>query len=404
MPAKKRPSKSKAKSSRRARRKASNVGAPGRLKFIAVVLLLLAVGGIVGVRYLDSPRGRAALLDRGKVTYYAQVQEETGAALKRALGRFGLRRAVTESAGTMTVDGNRVRPLRWDIRCPESVNLVKLNLALTRAAASTGARVRKSEEIDDGRGLAFVVGTRRYDTHRLTIRKPGPQEPAAEPRARRPKLALVIDDFGYNDNDVADEILSLDLPLTISILPTLPYSERMLERAKALGRCTLLHLPMEPEEAIRTDIPPVTTSMSGNEIETMVRTYVEQMPGIDGVNNHQGSLATADGRVMRAVLDVLSRDHLFFLDSLTSPKSVAYNTARELGVPTARNDLFIDADTEDPDVVEERLRRLVDTAKRHGEAVGIGHPHRWTLEAIKASRGYLEGAGVDLVYVSDLME
>jgi polysaccharide deacetylase 2 family uncharacterized protein YibQ len=135
-----------------------------------------------------------------------------------------------------------------------------------------------------------------------------------------------------------------------------------------------------------------------------VSKYVESLPGIDGVNNHQGSLATADERVMRAVLATLGRYDLFFLDSLTSAKSLAYNTARELGVPAARNRVFVDADTEDIEVVEERLRGLVATALRSGSAIGIGHPHLWTLEAIKANKTYIENAGVELVYVSELVE
>jgi polysaccharide deacetylase 2 family uncharacterized protein YibQ len=219
-----------------------------------------------------------------------------------------------------------------------------------------------------------------------------------------PKVAIVIDDFGYNRNGVVEAMLALDVPLTISILPTLPHSRRILERARELGRCTLLHLPMEPEEDVTPDIPPVTTAMDAREIAALVARYVESMPGIDGVNNHQGSLATTDERVMRTVLDTLEGYDLFFLDSLTSAKSLAYNVARELGVPAARNSVFLDADTEDPVVVEERLRRLVAVAQRAGSAIGIGHPHRWTLEAIEANTAYLENAGVELVYVSELVE
>jgi hypothetical protein len=107
---------------------------------------------------------------------------------------------------------------------------------------------------------------------------------------------------------------------------------------------------------------------------------------------------------MKAVMTALERYDVFFLDSLTSPKSLAYNTAREMGVPAARNSVFLDDDTEDSEVVEERLRRLVAVARRQGSAIGIAHPHPWTLEALKANRAYLDNSGVELVYVSELVD
>jgi polysaccharide deacetylase 2 family uncharacterized protein YibQ len=217
-------------------------------------------------------------------------------------------------------------------------------------------------------------------------------------------VAIVIDDFGYWKGGVASEMLELDLPLTVSVLPTLPYSAAMLARARETGHCTLLHLPMEAEEGNGYDIEPVRTTMSGDEIRGMVEDYLDQLDGVDGVNNHQGSLATTDVRVMEEVLGVLRRRRLFFLDSLTSANSVAYNTARELGVPAARNRVFLDDDTEDPEVVSERLRRLVELAGKHGSAIGIGHPHRWTLQALLESESFLESAGVDLVPVCALVQ
>jgi polysaccharide deacetylase 2 family uncharacterized protein YibQ len=374
------------------------------MKALAAVLVVLAVAGIVTVKFLQTPRGRALLLDRGAITYYAQVQEEVGDALKAALEDYGLRRHIAERATFAHTDGETVLVLEWDVPCGESTNFVRLNVSLTKAAQSAGARVRRSEESDDGSALELRVGTGRFDTHRITVRR-APRPTVAETATRtRPMVAIVIDDFGYNHNGVVEAMLALDVPITVSILPTLPYSQRILERARELGRCTLLHLPMEPEEDVTADIPPVTTAMGEQEIAAMVAKYVESMPGIDGVNNHQGSLATADRRVMKTVLDTLEGYDLFFLDSLTSPKSLAYNTARELGVPAAQNSVFLDADTEDVGVVEERLRRLAETAQRSGSAIGIGHPHVWTLEAIRSNAAYFENSGVEMVYLSELVE
>ena len=249
----------------------------------------------------------------------------------------------------------------------------------------------------------ITVGSRRYPTHRITITQPGRAERPPSPAEGEPRLALVIDDFGYSKNETVESFLMIDLPLTISVLPSLPRSRYVLERAQSLGKETLLHLPMEAEGE-PADAGFVRTAMSDESIRELVERYLEDSKGVAGVNNHQGSLATQDRRVMMAVISVLKSHGLFFLDSLTSSKSIAYNTAGSMDVAAARNDLSLDAATEDPAVVEERLVRLIAQAKRTGSAIGIGHPKRWTYEAIAASERLFKESGVELVFVSELVE
>jgi polysaccharide deacetylase 2 family uncharacterized protein YibQ len=367
------------------------------------VLLVVLVAGIAAVKYFQSPGGRARLLDAGFNAYYAQVQDEIGAALRGALNEFDLRGKVDEKAAFETAHGKTIRPLQWRIACDQSCNYVLINIALTRAVRRAGGTVRHSEETDGGKTFLFTVGTRKFDTHRLKFMHW--TRPAGRPQTKpRPRVALVIDDFGYSRNGVTEEMLALDLPLTVAILPSLPYSTFVLELAQNHGKCTILHLPMEPEENHGNDLAMVTTGMDAGEIERLIDRYVQSLPGIEGVNNHQGSRATADPRVMEIVMKTIKSYGLFFLDSLTSSKSVAYNTAVDLGVASARNSVSLDDDTEDPEVVEERIRRLVSIARRHGAAVGIGHPRRWTLQALKNSETLLKNADVELVYLSDIVD
>ncbi|HEX5132242.1 MAG TPA: divergent polysaccharide deacetylase family protein, partial [Candidatus Krumholzibacteria bacterium] len=110
-----------------------------------------------------------------------------------------------------------------------------------------------------------------------------------------------------------------------------------------------------------------------------------------------------DPRVMRAVCAALKPYGVFFLDSLTSPKSVAYTVAVESGLPAVSNTLFLDDATDRREDVEDRIHELVDRARRHGVAVGIGHPHPWTLEALSASIDFLDAANVELVTVCELV-
>jgi polysaccharide deacetylase 2 family uncharacterized protein YibQ len=372
-------------------------------RLMIAALVILAVTGIVAVKYFQTSEGRAQLLDAGFHGYYAQVQMDIGDGLRRSLAVFGLRGRVDERAEIEHAGGKTVRILEWRIVCDESFNYVQINVALTKAVRENGGIVRHSEETDGGDKFLFTVGTHRYDTHRLVFSRSAPAV-SRKPDKSRPKLALVIDDFGYSRNGLVKDMLALDLPLTIAVLPSLPYSTYALERAQEKGKCTILHLPMEPDENQGGDIEMVTTDMQPREIEQLVERYIRSLPGIEGVNNHQGSRATCDRRVMDIVLTTIKSHGLFFLDSLTSAESVAYNVAREMGVPTARNDLFIDADTEDAAIVERRIRQLVTTARKRGTAVGIGHPRRWTLEALKNSEMFLKEADVELVFLNDLVD
>jgi polysaccharide deacetylase 2 family uncharacterized protein YibQ len=388
------------------------------------VLAAVAIAGILLVKFLESPRGSVFLLDLGFTGRYEAVQSALGGELRRAVGKLGLREVSEERAVPVAVGARQAARREWALGAADNQSLVRINLALTEAVHRAGGVVRSSKEAPDGSGLTLEMGSRRHTTHRIVVgRGLGPAVAArdGEPRGRpdsradegdrgeraRPvepprRIALVIDDFGYSRGKVVEDFLEIDIPLTVSVIPTLAYSRYVLERASQAGKHAILHLPMEAE-AYASDVPPVETSMSREEIDSLVEKYLDETPGAVGVNNHLGSLATRDARVMEAVITVIARHHLFFFDSLTSSKSIAYNTALRLGVPSVRNDLFIDADTEDRRVVAERLARLIDIAKTRGSAVGIGHPRPWTLDAIRECRGIARDAGVEFVFLSSVV-
>jgi polysaccharide deacetylase 2 family uncharacterized protein YibQ len=375
---------------------------PGRDKFIVGFLVILIVAGIVAVKWSRTTRGLAFLLDHGFARYYEQVQEDVDSGLRSALQDLGLVQSLKESKKRLDVKGRRCHVKLWDVACGEECDFFHVNAALTRTMRRMGVRVREAVEGEDGALLTIEAGSNRYPTHRILIRK-SPRRVVAEGKPR-PKLAILIDDFGYADNDLIEAFLSLDFPVTISVIPSLPHSQDAAALAHKLGKEILLHLPMEPVEPMKSDVDVVLTSMNDRDIRDLVERYAGELPYVSGANNHMGSLATQDARVMKAVLSVLKSRGLFFLDSLTSGKSVAYNTARSMGVGSARNDLFLDAETEDPGVIEKRLERLISIAKRNGSAIGIGHPKRWTLEALKRGAAMIEQSGVELVFVSEVID
>ena len=389
------------------KRSSSRTGSSRTFKFAIALLVILAVGGTAAVRFLQSTRGAVFMVDNGLDNAYPRVQGDVSIALKRSLEASGLRQRIrVRDASVRAEPGGSDKPLRWDIPCDETADLILINVALTGAIRRIGAVVRRAEESDDGRTLFYDVGTNTRDTHRLTIRRLAPEAVTQHLRDTKPlpRVAILIDDFGYSRGGVPREILDLKLPLSIAILPELRFSRAVLADARARKRCVLLHLPLEGREPADPDLPAITTGMSDAEIASLVGEYMESLPGVDGVNNHQGSIASADARVMHAVCAALKPYDVFFLDSLTSAKSVAYTMAVDSGLRAASNTLFLDDATDRREDVEDRIRELIRLARKHGSAIGIGHPHPWTLDALQASIDDLDAAEVQLVTVCELID
>jgi polysaccharide deacetylase 2 family uncharacterized protein YibQ len=390
------------------RRKKTNAGTPFRVKLLVAFLICIVVFGIGWVKLFQTTRGRLNLLDAGLVVYYNHVQDELDDELRVALRSAGLQRDLHVRVARERHAGRELLVRRWETICRSDCSAAKIGLAFTKALDETGASAHSSivewqHGAVSGEDLVIQVGSRRFPTHHIEVRMYHDIAPPALRPQMTPRLALVIDDFGYAKTDLSEAFLDLDVPLTISVIPSLARTRYAIEGAHQRNKEAILHVPMEAEEEPQ-DGPSVLTTMSDEEITILLNDYLDDNPGVVGINNHMGSKATRDPRVMTAVISVLKRRDLFFFDSLTSTKSIAYNTAKSMSVPTTRNDMFLDADTEDAKVVEERLQSLIRLARRKGVAVGIGHPKRWTYEAIKRNEEVLKRSGVQLVFVSDLME
>lgn len=248
-----------------------------------------------------------------------------------------------------------------------------------------------------------------------TAPPPVPASPAASPPAsaeeavspaRRPvraRLAIVIDDWGY-DWQAADAFFSLDAPLTVAVIPFLPYTRRQALEARQRGFEVLVHLPMQPQDP-RVDPGPnaITTDLPDDEIRRRVERAIDAVPGAVGVSNHMGSRATADRRVMEQVLAAVARRGLFFLDSHTTPASVVGAVARDFGMPWAQNNLFLDGQ-HDVLAVRKRLELGARRALARGHAIVIGHVRPATAAAVASVLPELRRQGIEVVPVSALLQ
>jgi uncharacterized protein len=226
--------------------------------------------------------------------------------------------------------------------------------------------------------------------------------PTPTPNPSGPKLALIVDDCGQWV-DIERGYIALPIPLTLSVLPHVHAGTQIAQEAQNAGKGVMLHLPMETISGVYPGPGEVKTSMSDAQIVAQVQDDLAQVPLAQGVNNHEGSKASADPRVMRDVMQVLSQHGgLFFIDSRTNAASVGAQEATAAGIPTASRDVFLD-NREDVNYTEGQLREAAAIALRTGNAIAIGHPRATTLEAVRAMIPQLQAKGITFVLVSSLV-
>jgi len=218
-----------------------------------------------------------------------------------------------------------------------------------------------------------------------------------------PKVAFIIDDLGY-ETKVAKKIMELEFPIALSILPFLQYSEFIAEEARKNNQEIMLHLPMEPSNSSANPGPGAIKSyMSEEEIRQAVRDCILNFPYIIGVNNHMGSKITEDREIMEIVLEEIKGYNLFFIDSITTKNSIAYEVAQEMEIKSAVRSVFLDNEN-DMEYIKGQMLEVQETALREGEAIAIGHSRINTYYVLKRMIPELIRAGIEIVPVSELVK
>ncbi|MBE1445185.1 divergent polysaccharide deacetylase family protein [Paenibacillus sp. OAS669] len=212
------------------------------------------------------------------------------------------------------------------------------------------------------------------------------EEPQASVASKR--IAIVIDDLG-NGMQGTEEMMTMPFPLTVAVMPFLPTTRQDAERAHQAGHDVLIHLPMEPLKANHEALGPgvITTRQSEDEIRQRVLEAITDVPYAVGINNHMGSKATADKRVMKVVLQICKEKGLFFLDSKTNYWSVAAEVGKQVGVPVLENQLFLD-DRTSKSSIKKQMRGILDLLKHQDQCIAIGHvgrPGKNTSSVLKES-------------------
>lgn len=231
------------------------------------------------------------------------------------------------------------------------------------------------------------------------------EKPALPPTAGsgKGKLAIIIDDMGAGMQE-ARSLVAIGVPLTFAIIPGLQSCREVAAFAAGSGIETMIHIPMQskgwPQRRLESN--GLLVSMEDSDIREHVERYFREVPRAVGANNHMGSEFTEHEQQMSAVMGELKGRGLFFIDSVTTPKSVGQRLAREMGLRTGRRSVFLDNEQNSAYIMGQ-LNQAVRQARRNGGAIAICHPHPATIETLTAALPGLKQQGITLVPVSRLV-
>jgi len=227
--------------------------------------------------------------------------------------------------------------------------------------------------------------------------------PVSTVRAKRPaRVAIVMDDFGYNMNN-AEALFAIGKPVTLSILPNLKHSRDVAESARQHGYEVILHLPLESNRnGVKEEAGTLKPGASEKTVVEQLTKDIGSVPGLAGVSNHMGSKATEDRILMSEIFSYLKKKNLYFFDSMTSEKSVCVEVAAEMGLRFAKRDIFLDNE-ENVESIKKQMIELKKLALRRGRAIAICHDRKNTVTVLADAMPDMAKDGVAFVNLSELV-
>ena len=357
-----------------------------RRRVVSLLVLFLAASFVAGCRKLPPTEGQIRAITRDLV---AAAQSAAGPSvqisIRPEMGRFGNGKPylVADDIFIGLTDESR-----------RSV----IEQALDRAAARHRlVRVSRPGTPNTIHFDYLFEGKRTHSVHIVTS-----AVSSAEGKSSTPRLAIIIDDIG-SDKAAAEALLKMPYPLTLSVLPGQAHSTEIADETYRRGDQVMLHLPMEFQgNAAKAEPVELRVGMSADEVHRLLGEMLAKVPHVVGINNHEGSLATAQPRLMAELMQDLRRRNLFFIDSRTTAATVAYAAAEQAGVPAASRKVFLD-DVETREAILRQLDLAARDAAAEGSAIAIGHPRPETIVALTEGLPGI-GSRVRLVFVSTLVD
>lgn len=258
--------------------------------------------------------------------------------------------------------------------------------------------------------IALALGISQVLMLRELANRPAREEPKPKiveeepkiPEVSRGTVAIIIDDFGYRNDAVSERFLKLDADLTYAVIPGHEHSRSFSSKAEEEGYEVIIHMPLESRIKTKGEREYILeTNMTSAELESRINKVLDHLPEAVGMNNHQGSKASEDSRVMGILATLLKSSGKYFIDSRTTTGTVAELTMRNYGVPTNRRHVFLD-NQDDADMIKIQLEELFDKAETMGTAIGIGHAKLNTIAVLEEEIPKRKAQGFDFVFASEV--
>ena len=212
----------------------------------------------------------------------------------------------------------------------------------------------------------------------------------------KPKLAIIIDDVSFKHE--VNKILNLGFEVTMAFLPPTAQHKNSAKIAKNIP-FYMIHFPLEAMSFKYSEKNTLKINDSYEVILNRVKQLHMLYPNATYTNNHTGSKFTSNTKAMQKLMRALKQYNFSFVDSKTTIKSVAKQTASEYNIPFLARNIFLD-NKPDKDYIQTQIKKVVDVAKKDGFAIAICHPRRITLKTLKASKHLFKD--VQLVLINQL--
>lgn len=366
---------------------------------IIVVILVLALivwQGVIRISEREKEKPTLAIEEREVPPPAVRVESKVDSVISYALERL-------EIPPNFITTTRRNDEIYKDIILNSGqLTLTIANIFITDKVKEVGGKVIKVEENSSGTAIImriFDPEIKKYFVLNIRADEKGLYKDITD-------LSIIIDDFGNFGGEWLDEFLKLDRAITFSILPGLPYSKEVMHKAYEQGREVIIHIPMEPITYPQDDPgkDAIFVELSEKEIEKRMQKYIKELPFAIGANNHMGSMVMQYRKPLEPVMRVLKENEMFFVDSHTTNKTVGWELAREMGIPSYLVDFFLDVEDVSQTGFDEKItEKILQYAKTHSEIVVITHCKRSSLNSLTKILNNLKNTNVRLVPLSDIV-
>jgi len=245
----------------------------------------------------------------------------------------------------------------------------------------------------------------------ITFRSPNAKHPKAVVKIQQSnrymsntaKMAILMENFGFEADATTAEYLSFPEPLTVALLPAGKLAAWTAQIADEYKKEVVLLLPMEPlpQQYDKYKGSMVMIHYSDDKIRGIISQAAAAVPNFSGVCNFHGAKVMEDSRAMGIILSEVGKRKAFFVYTDASKKSVAPQLTKSMKIPNAQIQGSIDA-AATTEQAREKLRRYAVTAEKTGKVLIKAQPSAAFIKALKDETETLKKNGIKLVYVSEL--